>query len=392
MITSRAQVAVVAGALSQRPGAGGHAWVFLNWLLGLRSLGFEVLFVDRLEPEMLSRSVDRVDRSVQWSWLRTTMQGAGLDGCFALLYDRGRQCLGLSRPEVVERCRRAAVLFDVMGYLGDEELLAAVDRRVFVDIDPGFPQMWHALGLHDSFADHDAFVTVGLAVGGSGSKVPTCDREWVTTPPPVALGAWPAAPSSFRSGRRARVTSVATWRGPNAPIDHEGVTYGLRAHELRAYSRLPSQLSGVTCELALDIDSADAPDALALTDGAWRLVDPRRAAGTTRGYQTYIHGSDAEITVAKGMYVRSRGGWFSDRSACYLASGRPVVAQDTGFGAHLPTGDGLVAFTSPDEAAACLVDVTGDLERHSRAAREVALDCLDATKVVRSVLARCGVG
>jgi hypothetical protein len=191
-------------------------------------------------------------------------------------------------------------------------------------------------------------------------------------------------------GSRARLTTVATWRGPNGPVDFEGVSYGLRAHEQRAYRHLPERLPHVTCELALDIDTADAADARALIDGGWQLVDPRRVAGTTEDYQAYINGSDAELMVAKGMYVRSRGGWFSDRSACYLAAGRPVIAQDTGFAGHLPTGEGLLSFAGPDEAAECVATVTGDLDRHSRAARSIALECFDASKVLPSVLARCG--
>jgi hypothetical protein len=372
--------------------------VFLNWLLGLQSLGFEVLFLDRLEYEMQVCPPDHVDRSAEWLWLGAVMAGAGLHERFALLYDHGRQCLGLRRSEVLARCRRDAVLFNVMGFLDDEELLAAVGRRVFVDIDPGFPQMWHAGGLGQPFTGHDAFVTVGLAIGDGDSSVPTCGRQWITTPPPVALDAWPmTAPRSARvrsghDGGRARLTTVATWRGPNGPVDFQGVTYGLRAHEQRAYRDLPRRLPQVTCEVALDIDDADTADATALIDGGWQLVDPRQVAGTTGDYQAYIHDSDAELMVAKGMYVRSRGGWFSDRSACYLASGRPVIAQNTGFAGHLPTGEGLLSFASPDDAAECIAAVAGDLGRHSRAARAIAVDCFDAHKVLPSVLARCGAG
>jgi hypothetical protein len=396
MTTRSAPVAVVAGAIAQRPRVGGHAWVFLNWLLGLQSIGFEVLFLDRLDGDMQSCPGVPVDRSAEWSWLDAVMAGAGLQGRFALLHDAGRESLGLRRSEVLARCRKDAVLFNVMGFLDDEELLATVGHRIFVDIDPGFPQMWHADGLDRPFTGHDAFVTVGLAVGDRDCSVPTCDRHWVTTTPPVALDAWPmTAPLSGRvradhHGSRARLTTVATWRGPNGPVEFEGVTYGLRAHEQRAYRHLPNQFPQVTCELALDIDDADAADATALIDGGWQLVDPRQVAGTTQDYQAYIANSDAELMVAKGMYVRSRGGWFSDRSACYLASGRPVIAQDTGWTDYLPAGEGLLSFADPDEAEECIATVTGDLHRHSRVARSIAVECFDARKVLPSVLARCG--
>jgi hypothetical protein len=379
---------VVAGALAQRPRNGGHAWVFLNWLLGLRSLGHDVLFIDRLEPGMLDRPDDPVDRSPQWSWLRAVMVAAGFDGQFALLFDGNRQSLGMERSAIVERCRRATVLFNFMGYLDDDEILGAVGTRVFVDLDPGFPQMWHDLGLADSLAGHDAFVTVGLAVGAGSSTVPTCGKQWLTTPPPVDLAAWPAAPE--HGGAKTRMTTVATWRGPFAPVEYESKTYGLRVHEHRAYWDLPRMMPGIDCEIALNIDDADRADGALLEAGGWCLVDPDRIADTTERYQRYLYESDAELAVAKAIYVRTRGGWFSDRSACYLASGRPVIAQDTGFSDYLPSSEGLRAFTSPDEAAACAADVAGDLGRHSRAAREVALDHLDAKKVLHSVLSRVG--
>src|SRR5581483_4941057 len=285
---------VVAGVLAQRPGIGGHAWVFRHWLAGLAGLGCDVLFVDRLEPDMLDDPDGPPEASRQWAWLEAVMAGAGMAGRFAVLYDRGRRCLGLDRAAVVEHCRRAPVLFNVMGYLDDEELLGAAGRRVFVDLDPGFPQFWRALGLHDAFAGHDAFVTVGGNVGRAGCGVPDCGLEWITTLPPIDLAAWPAAgPLAGRAGTR--LTSVATWRGPFGPVDHDGVTYGLRVHEFRAYADLPAAVPGARLELALDADAADRPDVDRLRRGGWRIVDPRTAAGDPDSYRAYVSGSAGEF-------------------------------------------------------------------------------------------------
>ena len=375
------------GALAQRPGIGGHAWVFRHWLAGLAGLGCDVLFVDRLEPDMLDDPDSPPEASRQWAWLDDVMAGAGMAGRFAVLYDRGRRCLGLDRAAVVEHCRQAPVLFNVMGYLDDDELLGAVGRRVFVDLDPGFPQFWRALGLHDAFAGHDAFVTVGANLGRAGCAVPDCGLDWIATLPPVDLAAWPAArPLTGRAA--ARLTSVATWRGPFGPVDHDGVTYGLRVHEFRAYADLPAAVPGARLELALDADAADRPDVDRLQRGGWRIVDPRSAAGDPESYRTYVSGSAGEFLVAKQMYVRTGSGWVSDRSACYLASGRPVVAQDTGLSGHLPTGEGLLTFTDPDSAAAAVAEVTGNASRHAKAARDLAVDCFDAPKVLRTLLDR----
>lgn len=370
------ETVVVAGSVAQRPGRGGHAWVLLQYLLGFRRLGHEVLFLDRLSPEMLPAGAEWPPPR-ELEWLESTMAAHGLERDWCLLLDDG-EAAGLSRRQALERVRRATVLIDVMGFLADEEMLAAAGRRVFLDIDPGFPQMWQELGLHRSFGDHDAYATVGLRVGLEGSSVPTCGVEWVRTPQPVVLGEWPATP-----GGRA-FTSVATWRGPFEPIEFEGERYGLRAHQMRAFAGLPSA-SGAEMELALDIDPADVADAELLREGGWRLVAPERAASTT-DYRRYVQTSRAEVGIAKDMYVRSRGGWLSDRSLCYLASGKPAIVQATGFEREIETGAGLLSFADPAQAAAAVAAVEGAYERHSAAARELASARFDSDRVLPALL------
>lgn len=370
------ETVVVAGSVAQRPGRGGHAWALLQYLLGFRRLGCEVLFLDRLSREMLPPGAGWPPPR-ELRWLRSTMAAHGLEGDWCLLLEDG-EAAGLSRRQALERVRRATVLIDVMGFLADEEMLAAAPRRVFLDIDPGFAQMWQELGLHRSFGEHDAYATVGLRVGLEGSSVPTCGVEWVRTPPPVVLGEWPATP-----GGRA-YTSVATWRGPFGPVDFGGERYGLRAHQMRAFATLPAA-AGAEMELALDIDAADAADADLLREGGWRLVSPERAA-TAAGYRCYVQGSRAELGVAKDMYVRSRGGWLSDRSLCYLASGKPVIAQATGFEREVETGAGLLCFAGLEEATAAVAEVEAAYDRHSAAARELAAARFDSDRVLPELL------
>jgi hypothetical protein len=380
---------VVAGAVAQRPFLCGHAWVFVNWLLGLRSLGFDVLFLDRLEPDMLNDPSIPVERSREWRWLRSVMTRAGLGGRFALLFDRGRQCIGLPREEIVARLPAAIGLLNFMGYL-DDEIVGRVSPRVFVDLDPGFTQMWAAQGLSTFLDGHNAFVTVGLGVGDPVSTVPTCGRRWVTTLPPVCLRSWPQR--ALPDLPAPRFTTVGTWRGPFAPISHDGVVYGLRVHEHRTFAGLPRHVPGAICEIALDISPADEADAAALRAGGWRLVPPAKVAGDNGSYQGYIGGSTAELATAKGMYVRTRAGWFSDRSACYLATGRPVVIQDTGISPSLPVGQGVLTFADVAGAIESVADVVGNPSVHAKAARDIAVEHLDARKVVRRVLLQTGVG
>jgi hypothetical protein len=360
----------VAGSIAQRPGRPGHAWVFLAYLLGFRTLGHEVVFVDSLGPED------------DPAWLAEAMAWGGLEGRWAALREEG-EAVGLSRRRLLEELRGADFLLNVNGFLADPELLEAAPRRVYLDIDPGFGQIWAEQGLADTFAGHDDFVSVGTNLGGPGCTVPTLGREWIATLPPVPLERWPVA----TPGRG--FTSIASWRGPFGPLEFEGRALGLRVHEFRRFVALPRQV-GAEFELALDIDAADVADRALLSRHGWRLLDPLRELADFDSYAAFLRGSAAEIAIAKGLYVGTRGGWFSDRSAAYLASGKPVVAQDTGFGAALPTGSGLLSFGDPDEAVAAVEEVLAQPAAHERAARALAEEHLDARLVLGRLLDRLG--
>jgi hypothetical protein len=378
------ETVIVAGALAQRPMRAGHTWVFLQYLLGFRALGFDVVFVDRLEPGMCTDAGGApagLEESMNVRYLRAVMERFGLADSWMLLYDAGRTCLGLPR----ERLPQAALLLNVMGYLEDEEILGAAQQRVFLDIDPGFGQMWQALGLADLFHGHDRYVTVGERIGAPGCAIPTLGIDWLTTKPPVVLDEWPYEPA-----RPGRFTTVASWRGPFAPIEYEGRRYGLRVHELRRFAELPERAAG-RFEIALDVDASDSADVENLAAHGWSLVDPLAVAGDPDRYRDYIRGSSAEVMIAKNMYVEAHSGWFSDRSACYLATGRPVLAQDTGLDGLLPTDAGVIAFTTLDEAVAGAAEVDGDYARHSRAAREIAREHFAADRVLPRLLAALGI-
>jgi hypothetical protein len=360
----------VAGSIAQRPGRPGHAWAFLAYLLGFRALGYEVLFVDSLGP------------ADDPAWLAEAMAWGGLDGRWAAL--RGeRDAVGLPRRRLLEELRGAELLLNVNGFLTDPELFAAPPRRVYLDIDPGFGQIWAEQGLADTFAGHDDFVSVGTNLGAPDCTVPSLGRKWIPTLPPVPLESWPVA----AAGRG--FTSVASWRGPFGPLEHGGRTLGLRVHEFRRFAALPRQVEA-PFEIALDIDPADAADRALLRREGWRLRDPRRELAGFDAYGEYLRGSAAEIAIAKSLYVGTWGGWFSDRSAAYLASGKPVIAQDTGFGTSLPTGSGLLRFEDPAGAAAAVEEVLARPRQHRRAARALAEEHLDARLVLGRLLERLG--
>lgn len=367
----------VAGSIAQCPGRGGHAWVFLNYLLGLRALGHEVTFIDRLAPDMIGSHNGKLHRSPQARWLDHVM-ARNRFGYLLLDESRDGERDG-SRTRLLERLRNTHLLLNVNGFLRDAELLAAPAVSAFVDIDPAIQQMWEALGLTEIFAGHDLHFTVGENIGRPQCAVPTCGRDWIPIRPPVAIEQW--SPSERGQG----FTTVASWRGPYGPIVYEGETFGLRAHEFRGMIEI-AQKADVKLTVALDIDVADRLDADRLHCAGWHLLDPSEVAGDPSAYQAFIESSEAELSIAKNVYVRSRCGWFSDRSTCYLASGRPVLAQDTGYSENLPTGSGLISFTSPEEAAVGIEEIRRDWRMHSEAARRIACEYFDASRVLKGML------
>jgi hypothetical protein len=363
----------IAAAIARRPGVGGHTWVALQWMLGFCSLGWEPLLIDWVDDFDAPESRSAV------AALAATMARLDLD--WVVLGPDGAASAGMSARELDRRLDASELLLNVMGYLGPG-VAARFPMRVFLDIDPGFGQMWKALGLADVLAGHDCFASVGVNVGGSGCGVPDLGLPWVPTLPPVALDHWPPAPG----GRD--VTSVVSWRGPFAPVDFDGRRYGLRVHEFRRFLGLPKRTTA-HFRLVLDIEPADEADRARLAAHGWDLRSLHDVADPF-AYRNFIQGSAAELCVAKQMYVATRGGWFSDRSACYMASGKPVVAQDTGFTTVLPVGEGLLAFTGLVDAAEGVEAVLADHGRHARAARALAEEHFAAQRVVARLLDRIG--
>ncbi|HMF19109.1 MAG TPA: hypothetical protein VKE98_18005 [Gemmataceae bacterium] len=410
---------LVSGSLAQSARKGGLTWCFLQFLLGFRRLGYSVLLLDRLEPEMCVDGQGRgapLEESINLAYFRKVMKSFGLEDRYSLSYNRGERTLGMSRGRVLEAAAEAVCLFNVMGYLNDEEILGRVRRRVFVDIDPGFGQMWRELGLHDPFAGHSDFVTLGCNIGRADCRIPTCGLKWLTLPQPVVLEHWPVQSGvrSQESGVRGQesgvrgqesgvsgqptadcplpFTSIGAWRGPNGPIEYQGKTYGLRVHEFRKFVKLPSLCPDTRFEMAFDIHPGDGKDIQLLGENGWCLVEPQAVAGSPESFRDYIAGSRAEFMVPKQMYVDTNSGLLSDRSVYYLASGRPVLARDTGIKHLYPTGDGLLTFTTLEEAVAGVEAINRDYDRHCRAARKIAETYFDSDKVLPRLLADLDVG
>ncbi|MCU1363890.1 MAG: hypothetical protein JWM55_1718 [Acidimicrobiaceae bacterium] len=363
---------LLAGTLAGVHAQGGATWAVAQYALGLADLGHEVLVVEPSER----------DPAVLAYFARATA-ALGLAGRAALVHP-DRSATGLDYCDVLAWARTSDVLINLAGVLRDEELCGPVPRRVYIDLDPGFTQLWQAVeGVDMGFSGHDRFVTVGPALGTAACTVPTCGLTWTATLPPVVLRAWPALDDAPIYG----VTTVANWRSYGS-ITHQGVHFGQKAHSLRHLLDLPRRVPGVVFEPALAIDPGEVRDVEGLIARGWRLLDPAYVTAGPDEYREFVQQSRAEIGVAKSGYVTSRCGWFSDRSACYLASGRPVVAQDTGWRDYLPAGEGLLAFDDVAEAGDGLVEILGNYRRHAKAAREIACEIFDSRRVLSALLER----
>jgi hypothetical protein len=360
------------------PCQGGAAWAVLQYVLGMRKLGWDVLFVEQWEPP----EAGPLTQTPSASYFREVAEAFGLEERSALLRAGTKETIGLPYSQLRERSRDADLLLNISGTLTDPDLIGHVPVRAYVDLDPVFNQLWHQSGIDMRFEPHNRFVTVGQALGTPECPVPTLGRDWIPTLPPIVLDRWPAADERRDGG----FTSVGNWRGYGS-VSQDGVHYGQRVHSMRNFMELP-RLTDARFRLALAIHPDEHPDLEALASNGWELVDPVAAAGTPDRYQRFIHGSMAELGIAKSGYVLSHSGWFSDRSACYLASGRPVLAQETGFSRFLPIGEGLLSFETVDDAAAGVESIRGAYALHARRARAIAEDLFDSDRVLGTLLER----
>ena len=398
---------VVSGALASKPWNGGDEWTRLSWTLGLKRLGHDVYFIEQIAPAVCVDAAGAacdLDRSVNLAFFRDVTERFGLSARASLVLEevegeKGSKgaalVVGPGLDELVRVAESADLLVNISGHLTFDTLKPRFRRRAFIDLDPGFTQCWHQQGLaEDRFRDHHFYFTVGYNVGTPGCDIPIGDIAWRPIRQPVVLDDWPIVVGGVGSGVASvdhrRFTTVSSWRGPFGRVTHNGVQFGLKAHEFRKVVTLPT-LTSQRFEIALDVHPADQQDIDLLRSNAWALVDPACVASDPFTFRNYIQTSDAEFSVAQGIYVDTQSGWFSDRTVRYLASGKPVLVQDTGLGRTYPPGLGLVTFRTLDEAVRGAEAIGRDYETHARAARAIAEECFDSDKVLGALLQTVGV-
>jgi hypothetical protein len=380
-------VVLVGGALANKLHNGGAAWTRLSWALGLKALGFEVAFVEQIRRDCCVDASGRpclFEESANREYFRDVTEQFGLSALATLTCDDGT-ALGLTPSERDDLVRSAVALVNITGHWTHPRM-GMIPRRIYIDLDPGYTQFWHATGNPGPRLEgHNFYYTVGENIGRPDCSIPTGGIPWRPIRQPVVLRYWPAcAPVDPRP-----FSTIASWRGPYGPAQYAGTTYGLKAHEFRKFIELPRRVDQ-RFEIALDIDPADERDLVALRGHGWHVIDPRVVASGPVAFRRYVQASGAEWSVAQGVYIETQSGWFSDRTVRYLASGKPVLVQDTGFSRNYPVGEGLVAFRTMEEAVDGAERIARDYAEHGRAARAIAEAYFDSDRVLGRLLEETG--
>ena len=381
---------VVWGLLASYP-FGGMTWQALHYVEGLRRLGFDVWYVEdsptcALDTHTLwhtSKCVENV------AFLARQMEGIGLgDRWIFRVPAQGRPCYGARDTEgLASLYREADAVFNVCGshYLREEH--AAISRLIYLQTDPFVDQVNIAGGeawLIQQFDAHTHLFTYGENIGSVDCKIPVHRYQWSPTRPPIVLDWWA---TDKTPPRRMDLTTISTWKNLGKDIVWQGQVYHWRKDlEFRKFLSLPRR-SRMPIELSLE--GIPQKDKAEMRGYGWKIRSARELIDPA-AYRDYIRLSAGEFTVAKDQYVRTRTGWFSDRSVCYLAAGRPVVTQETGFSKFIPTGEGLFSFSSEEEALAAIERIATNYERHSAAAQEVAREYFGADRVLGNLVKKIG--
>ena len=367
-----------AGIIARYP-FGGVTWCSLMYLLGLRALGHDVFYIEDTgecvyDPVQNTRAIDPAYGT---SYIHAALEPFGLGERWAFVNYDGTYH-GRTRDDVGRYAADCDLFINLSGgswFWRDE--YARIRRKVFIDSDPAFTQLaiakaepWYV----EFFTRFDRLFTFGSNIGTAASPIPVGSFTWHKTWQPITMTEWHTA-----AAPRDRYTTVMTWQ-----IESFTDVGGNKDQEFVRFIELPSK-TRQKFELAIN-----GPQTLLRSYG-WDTVDAMNVSRTPMGYREFIHGSKAEFGVAKHTYVASHSGWFSDRTECYLASGRPALVQDTGWTAHLPCGEGLLAFSSMEDAIAGIDRINSDYDRHAAAARDMAYEHFDAARVLPRLLeVACG--
>jgi hypothetical protein len=359
------------------PEGGGHLWVYLNWALGMQEAGARVIWLERVKSRAPEEKI-----LVNAKLLSERLVKFGLSGSVVLFREEDNKEKPLPGYAGLEEATRADLLLN-FEYGLTAWAVKRFKKTALVDIDPGMMQMWVSRGEVE-LTPHDFYFTIGENIGREESRVPDLGLKWRYTPPVVCLKQWPVA--AAKEG--AAFTTISHWNAQEFMADLDGVWYTNTKREgYLPYLDLPT-LTRQRLELAICLGVDEQEERANLIEKGWQVRDSAEVSSSPELYRQYIQQSRGEFGCAKPSYVKFAGAWISDRTICYLASGKPTVVQNTGPSRFLPDRMGILRFNNPAEAAECLELAGGDYDVQSRAARKLAEEYFDAGKCARKVLER----
>ena len=383
---------VVTGLIATYP-VGGVAWDYLQYVHGLVALGHDVTYLEDTGQWVYSprQQTFTEDCSENLAYLAAVLRRGGAPVPWAFR-DAAGLLHGMEEADLHRRCRDTDLFLNVSGCCWLRDAYRRARVAAYVDTDPCYSQAKLAAadaGTADEHVQysasmirrHNVFFSLAENIGRPECTIPTAGLTWHPTRHPIVLADWPLVPAPAGGA----FTTVMSWKTDVTPPAVGGRVYGGKDVEFARVRALPER-TRATLEIAL----AGAAPIAELRAAGWRVVDARAVSATPEAYQEYIAGSRGELSVAKEAYVATRSGWFSTRSASYLAMGRPVVIQDTGLAAHYPIGDAILLFVDTEEAAAALAAAERDYERRCDAARALAASAFDSGSILRRLLAEAG--
>lgn len=385
MKSPSARLRIVLGGYIVGGPLGGLVWHHLQYVLGFHKMGHDVIFIEDSNDYLscYDPKKDQISNDPAYGlrFIANVFSCFSISDKWAYYNAHTDQWFGMTREKIKAFCDTADVFLNLSGITPIREFLQKIPVRIFVDTDPVFTQIRH---LTDAFAmesakKHNQFFSFGENFGNNSCSIPDDQFAWQPTRQPVVMELW----QSPYGNKNNPWTTVMQWDSYKIR-EYNGRTFGMKSASFDPYIKLP-QLTSDRFELAIGSDTASKEK---LLQGGWQLRNPLLITETPESYQNYIESSKGEWSIAKHGYVSSCSGWFSERSTCYLASGRPVIVQDTGFSDFFETGRGLLSFNNPDEALDCIETVNRNYTKHCEAASSIALEYFDHKKVLGQLLDR----
>lgn len=379
--------------------SGGVTWDYLQYPLGFQLLGHDVFYIEDTGQYSTYRTSERAwdDPFDTVTYLAAVMQEFGLAQRWAYRDTFSGKCYGMSLARVLEVCATADIFINVSDATICRDEYLKIATRVLLDSDPMFTQLQttetEKVDLRYSITKfpldgYTHYFSFGENIGAKDCRIPTLQLNWIPTRQPVCLNHWNPVSTEIKADKLS-FTTVMNW-STRTKLIFENEKWGQKDVEFKNFIDIPRLFKGVDFKIILAVSAAFKKDINpAYIEGfGWQVLHPASTIGTPHAYKNFIHHSAAEFSVAKETYVKSNGGWFSGRSACYLAAGKPVIAQDTQWSKYIPSGEGLFACTDLATASAAITEVSQNYSRHAKAAKALAHEYFDSGKVLSRLLSQ----